>query len=138
MRLLNIATGIAAAAAAALVLAPTIAAAAPPVQFGFGLNIGPDGKPSVSIGVGTPHAWGQVCLFERSRYRGDSFCMDPNTSIRDLNDWADAISSIENPDGLNVTVCTRSRFRGDCRTYSGSARSLGRLDDRIESIRVSY
>lgn len=120
--LLNVATGVAIAATAAVMLVPAAASAAQP-SIGFGFHIGPGG-PSVSIGVGEPDipTTGQVCFFSDTRYRGRSFCVEEGNSIRDLSDWGDEISSFRNPDGLDVTVCTRTRFRGDCRTYSSGDR----------------
>lgn len=119
-----------------------------PAQPGlsFGFSIGSDG-PTVNFGIGnqTPQrpqrpvvvepAIGEVCFYDRSRMRGDSFCMDEGTSSRNLGDWADRISSIDNPDGLQVQVCSDSNYR-NCRTYTTSASSLGDYDDYIVSVRV--
>jgi uncharacterized protein YraI len=112
---------------------------------GFQLNIplGNQGQGSIQLGIGgqpgvedeADVSDGEVCFFERSRFRGDSFCLEAGESMRDLGDWDDVIASIENPDGLRVTVCTRSNFRG-CRTYETSARTLGEFDGEISSIRV--
>jgi hypothetical protein len=33
-------------------------------------------------------------------------------------------------------VCDEVRYRGTCRTYTSSARTLGNLDDSIRSIEV--
>lgn len=111
------------------------------VQFGF--SIDSTGKPSVQFGINTrPPAVddeddvAEVCFYERTRMRGQELCLDEGEQIRDLDDFADEISSIDNPDRLSVTVCTDTRFRGDCRTYSTSSNSLGGFDDDIESIRV--
>jgi hypothetical protein len=79
---------------------------------------------------------GSACFFARSSYRGGSFCVEAGDRISDLGDWDGDISSIDNPDELDVTVCTRTRYRGDCRTYTTSARSLGSFDDEIASVRV--
>lgn len=109
----------------------------------FGFNIGPNG-PSVNIGVGnqTPPrppviqpVYGEVCFYDRTRFRGDNFCFEQGDSARNLGDWADRVSSIENPDGLQVQVCSESNYR-DCRTYTTSASSLGDFDDYIVSVRV--
>ena len=129
--------GIATAAAAALMAIPVPASAAPAVTFGFGFDTGPGG-PSIHFGINEPPpAVSHVCFYSRSRYRGDRFCVEADTYIRDLGDtWADEISSFENPDGLRVTVCTRTRLHGDCRIYTGNARTLGDFDDDIESLRV--
>lgn len=117
-----------AAVAAAFALMPTAAQA----QIDFGITFGPGG-PSVTIG--TPGS-GQVCFFERSRYRGEGFCVEDGTTIRDLDDWDGEISSFRNPDGLEVTLCTRTRLRGVCRTYTGNARTLGDMDKEAASLRV--
>jgi hypothetical protein len=113
-------------------------------DVGVGISVGPGG---ISIGVGTPGrpgrpgpiviGDGEVCFFERTRSRGDSFCMDEGDSIRNLQTtgWNDEISSIRNRDGLRVTVCFDAGY-SDCRTYTSSANSLGDFDDEISSIRV--
>lgn len=114
-----------------------------PGQPGISIGIGPGG---INIGVGNPQppvvrppvvtpVYSEVCFFERTRQRGASMCMEPGESIRDLDDWADQISSISNPDGLQVQVCSESNFR-NCRIYTTSASSLGDFDDYIVSIRV--
>ena len=145
--LLNVATGIAIAATAAVMLLPASASAQSQPSVGFGFGVGPNG-PNVQFGVnnnppprrGPPprvvEADGEVCFYANSRMRGDSFCMEEGQSIRNLRDWEDEISSFDNPDELEVTVCTRPNFRGACRTYTSSARSLGSLDDDIASIRI--
>jgi len=110
----------------------------------FGFSVGPDG-PSFNIGVGQQPqrppvirpqpTFGEVCFFDRTRFRGTSFCLESGESIRNLGGWADRISSIENRDGLAVQVCSERNFR-DCRTYTTSASSLGDFDDFIVSVRV--
>ena len=55
--------------------------------------------------------------------------------MRDLGDWTDRISSIDNQDGLQIQVCSEPNFR-NCRTYTTSASSLGDFDDYIASIRI--
>lgn len=120
----------------------------PGISFGF--QVGPNG-PSFNIGVGQPQqpprpprpprppviqpVFDEVCFFDRTRLRGESFCLDQGASIRNLNDWADRISSIDNTAGLQVQVCSESNFR-NCRTYTTSANSLGDFDDYIVSVRV--
>ncbi|ODT70067.1 MAG: hypothetical protein ABS75_14650 [Pelagibacterium sp. SCN 63-23] len=121
----------------------------PGISFGFTIG-GPDG-PQISIGVGNQPqqpprpprprppviqpVYDEVCFFDRTRFRGDSFCMDAGESIRDLRGWTDRISSFENRDGLTVQVCTEPNFRS-CRTYTTGASSLGDFDDYIASIRI--
>jgi uncharacterized protein YraI len=112
----------------------------PGLSFGFTIG-GPNG-PSVNIGVGNPRppvvvqpVYGEVCFYDRTRFRGDNFCFERGDSARNLGDWTDRISSIENPDGLQVQVCSESSYR-NCRTYTTSASSLGDFDDYIVSVRV--
>jgi len=112
----------------------------------FGFTVGPNG-PSFNIGVGQQPqvqpprppviqpVYGEVCFYDRTRFRGESFCLEQGDSTRNLGNWADRISSIENTDGLQVQVCSESNFR-DCRTYTTSASSLGDFDDYIVSVRV--
>ena len=115
----------------------------PGISFGF--STGPTG-PSFNIGVGQPQppvvvrpvpepVFGEVCFYDRTRFRGDSFCLESGDSVRNLGDWADRISSVDNPDGLAVQVCSESSYR-NCRTYTTSASSLSDFDDYIVSIRV--
>lgn len=112
----------------------------------FGFNLG-NGGPQINIGVGNqpqpprppvvdePEVFGEVCFYDRTRFRGTSFCLEEGESARNLGDWADRISSIDNPDGLSVQVCSESSYR-NCRTYTTSASSLGDFDDYIVSVRV--
>ncbi|SEQ02624.1 Peptidase inhibitor family I36 [Devosia sp. YR412] len=120
----------------------------------FGFSTGPGG-PTINFGVGQQPqiqpprpprpqppvvvqpqpTFGEVCFYDRTRFRGESICMDSGESTRNLGDWADRISSIDNPDGLQVQVCSESNYR-DCRTYTTSASSLGDFDDYIVSVRV--
>jgi len=119
----------------------------PGISFGF--NLGPNG-PNVNIGVGNQQpprpprppvvqpprpTYGEVCFYDRSRFRGESFCLESGDSVGDLAAWTDRISSIENDDGLAVQVCSEPRYR-NCRTYTTSAGSLNDFDDYIASIRV--
>lgn len=116
-------------------------------DVGVGISIGPGG---ISVGIGNGNntgtrprppvfeeeeQFGEVCFYERSRFRGDSFCMEAGDSMPRLRSWDDRIGSIRNPDELRVTVCAQNRFR-DCRTYRSSARSLDDFDGEISSIRV--
>lgn len=112
---------------------------------GVGISIGTGG---VGISIGTPRPpiivddddddfeVAEACFFERTGYRGDSFCLEEGESMRRLDsDWNDEISSLRNPDGLRVTLCLERNYR-DCRTYTSSARSLGEFEDDVSSIRV--
>lgn len=114
----------------------------PNPDVGFGISIGSGGV-SVGIGVGTPGrppivtpVFGEVCFYDRTGFRGASICIEEGDSVRNLGDWAYRISSIDNPDGLDVRVCTAPNLRGTCRTYTTSASSLGRFDGEIVSVRA--
>jgi hypothetical protein len=76
-----------------------------------------------------------VCFYDRTRFRGESFCLESGDRVGNLAAWSDRISSIENTDGLQVQVCSENNYR-DCRTYTTSASSLGDYDDYIVSVRV--
>ncbi|HLV85088.1 SH3 domain-containing protein [Devosia alba] len=113
----------------------------PGISFGF--QIGGDGDgPTINFGIGNQPQRpiirpvnDEVCFFDRTRFRGDSFCLEAGQSSRDLRGWADRISSIDNPDGLRVQVCSDANYR-NCRTYTTSASSLGGFDNYIVSVRV--
>lgn len=122
-------------------------------QPGVSINI--PGGPSISIGVGQQPqqpprpprppvqppvvqpvpTYGEVCFYDRTQYRGQSFCLQSGDTTGNLGNWTDRISSIENSDGLQIQVCSETNFR-NCRTYTTSASSLGDFDDYIASIRV--
>tara|TARA_R110002020_G_scaffold14062_6_gene49962 strand:- start:952 stop:1617 length:666 start_codon:yes stop_codon:yes gene_type:complete len=123
-----------------------------PAQPGASFGIQIPGGPSINFGVGqpvepqrpprpgrppviAPVIDDEVCFFDRSNYRGDSFCLAAGDSTRDLRSWADRISSIDNPGGYEVQVCSEPNYRR-CRTYTTSASSLGDYDDYIVSVRV--
>lgn len=117
-----------------------------PVAPGVSIGIGNNGI-EFGVTIGTPPVPpedddepefidGEACFYERTQYRGGSFCVAAGDHIPDLGGWTGDISSIENPDGLEVTICTRTRLRGDCRTYTTSARSLGRFNDATFSLSV--
>lgn len=113
----------------------------PSISFGFSVP----GGPSFNIGVGQPQPpvvvrpqpqpVSDVCFYDRTNFRGASFCMGPGESVRDLRDWSDRISSIDNSAGYSVQVCSEANYRA-CRTYTTSASSLGDFDDYIISVRV--
>jgi len=119
-------------------------------SINFGIT-GPNGN-TIQFGVNTPNVPpanpppviddepifddGEVCFYSRTQYRGNSFCVQAGEELSDLDQWDGEISSIENPDGFDVTVCTRTRFRGECRTYTTSSKSLGAFNDVIASLSV--
>lgn len=119
----------------------------PGLSFGFTVG-GPNG-PQISIGVGNQPqpqpprpqppvvqpVYDEICFFDRTNFRGDSFCMQPGQSTRDLRSWTDRISSVQNPNGYEVQVCSEPNYVS-CRTYTTSASSLGDFDNYIASIRT--
>jgi hypothetical protein len=113
------------------------------------------GGPDVSIGFSTPgfsfqigsggfdirpgRPIGQrdrVCFYERSNYRGDSFCARPGERLARLGTWDEEISSIQIFGDAQALICERTNFNGRCIVISRSSRNLGGADDRIRSIRV--
>lgn len=121
----------------------------PGLSFGFTIG-GPNG-PNISIGVGNQppqpprpgpgprppvvQPTAEVCFFDRTSYRGQSFCLEQGESVRDLGNWTDRISSINNSARVRVEVCSEVAYR-NCRTYTTSAASLGDFDKYIASIRI--
>lgn len=124
-----------------------------PTQPGlsFGFNLGPNG-PNVNIGIGNPQqpprpprppviqpvpepVYDEVCFYDRTNFRGQSFCLAAGDSVRDLRDWTDRISSIDNQGGYSVQVCSEPNYRS-CRTYTTSASSLNDFDDYVASVRI--
>lgn len=119
----------------------------PNLSFGFTIG-GPNG-PQINIGVGNQpqlpprpgprppvvQPTAEVCFYDRTSYRGQSFCLEQGDSVRDLGNWTDRISSIDNSARVRVEVCSEVAYR-NCRTYTTSASSLGDFDKYIASIRV--
>lgn len=125
----------------------------PGLSFGFTIG-GPNG-PNISIGVGNQpqpqpprpgprppvvqppvvQPTAEVCFYDRTNYRGQSFCLEQGDSVRDLGNWTDRISSIDNSARVRVEVCSEAAYR-NCRVYTTSAASLGDFDKYIASIRI--
>lgn len=119
-----------------------------PAQPGASFGIQIPGGPSINFGVGNQPVQptrptrppvvapvSEVCFFDGTSYRGSSFCLGSGDSTRDLRSWTDRISSIDNPDRLEVQICSEANYR-NCRTYTTSASSLGDFDDYTVSVRV--
>jgi uncharacterized protein YraI len=100
---------------------------------GFSFQIGSGGFDVRPIRPGTRD---RVCFFERSNFRGDSFCARPGERLARLGRWDEEISSIQIFGDAQALVCERTNFNGRCIVISRSARNLGAADDRIRSIRV--
>lgn len=78
-----------------------------------------------------------VCFYDRSNFRGDSFCARPGERIARLGSWDDRISSIRIRGDAQALVCERANFNGRCVVISRDVRDLGRrADNEISSIRV--
>ena len=101
---------------------------------GFSFQIGSggfEGRP------GRPSRADQVCFYEDSNYRGDSFCVRPGENLARLGRWDDEISSIRIRGDAEALVCDRNNFNGRCVVVSRDVRDLGRrANDEISSIRV--
>jgi hypothetical protein len=104
------------------------------VSIGIGSPPPPPNRPGPGPGGGRDR---DACFFADRGYDGRSFCLDRREERVTLpRGWNNRISSIENRRGLTVTVCRDPYFRGGCRTYTPSARSLGSFNNVISSIRV--
>jgi len=78
----------------------------------------------------------RVCFYERTNFRGDSFCARPGENLARLGRWDREISSIRVQGDARALVCERTNFNGRCIVISRDARNLGAANDRIRSIRV--
>ena len=115
------------------------------VPFSFGLSIGGDGKPSISIGIGNTNEppviieEDKVCFYKGLNYTGSSFCVEPGDADYGLTgSWDDNISSIKVYGEAEVTVCSDEDLDGICANISSSKKSLpGALDDEISSYEVN-
>jgi uncharacterized protein YraI len=101
---------------------------------GFSFQIGSGG---FDIRPGRPiRERDRACFFERSNFRGDSFCARPGERLARLGRWDRNISSIQIQGDAEVLICERTNFDGRCIVISRSTRDLGRADDSIRSLRV--
>jgi hypothetical protein len=87
--------------------------------------------------VQRPEMRNTVCFYEDEDYRGESFCMNPGESRRNVGDqFNDRISSIRVSGRAQVTVYEDDGFRGRSRTFSRDVSNLGDFNDRVSSIRI--
>jgi hypothetical protein len=116
------------------------------VPFNFGIFVGPDGKPSVSIGIGNapkplpvPVEDDEVCFYRSANYSGSSFCVEPGDSDEYLSGkWNDSISSVEVFGDARLVVCTDEELEGICANIKSSRKSLpAALNDDISSYAVN-
>lgn len=102
---------------------------------GFSFQIGSGG---FDVRPGRPGGGSRdrVCFFERSNFRGDSFCSRPGERLARLGRWDDSISSIEVRGDAQALVCERTNFNGRCIVISRSVPNLRGAAGNISSIRV--
>ncbi len=79
----------------------------------------------------------RVCFFERSYFRGDSFCVRPGERLPRLGEWNNQISSIDVRGNARALVCDNNNFGGRCVVVSRDLSTLGTSgNDKNSSIRV--
>lgn len=100
---------------------------------GFSFQIGSGG---FDIRPGRPGSRDRVCFYERTGFRGDSFCARPGERLARLGRWDDEISSIEVRGDAQALVCERTNFNGRCIVISRSVSNLRGASDNISSLRV--
>ncbi len=99
--------------------------------FSFDFNFGTPSRPPAQPRDG-------ACFFERTNYRGNSFCIARGDSYDRLpRDWDNAVRSVRVYGRAEVEVCTDRNFRGRCGTLTRSTTALPeRYDRSISSIDV--
>lgn len=101
---------------------------------GFSFQIGSGG---FDIRPGRPGGQrDRVCFYERTQFRGDSFCARPGERLARLGEWDDSIRSIEVRGDAQALVCERANFNGRCIVISRSVPNLRGANDNISSLRV--
>jgi hypothetical protein len=101
---------------------------------GFSFQIGSGG---FDIRPGRPGgSRDRVCFYERTQFRGDSFCARPGERLARLGEWNDSIRSIEVRGDAQALVCERTNFNGRCIVISRSVPNLRGANDNISSLRV--
>ena len=112
------------------------------IPFSFGLSIGGDGKPSISIGIGNgdlpvieEEEEDKVCFYKSSNFNGSSFCVESGDADDSLSgSWNDSISSIQIYGDAEVLVCTDDDLEGICSNIYSSKSSLpNALNNEISS-----
>ena len=100
---------------------------------GFSFQVGSGGFDVRPIRPGTRD---RVCFFERTQFRGDSFCARPGERLARLGRWDDSIRSIQIRGDAQALVCERANFNGRCIVISRSVPNLRGANDNISSLRV--
>ncbi len=101
---------------------------------GFSFQIGSGGFDLRPGRPGGPRD--RVCFYERTGFRGDSFCARPGERLARLGTWDDNIASIEIRGDAQALVCERANFNGRCIVVSRSIPDLRGARNNISSIRV--
>ena len=83
---------------------------------------------------------GQVCFYEHSSYRGQSYCVPVGAPVKYVGDaFNKKASSMRSPHGVLVTVCDEKDFRGKCKGFGENIDYLGNdWNDRIVSFSSKY
>lgn len=136
--------------------APTPPAPTEP-SINFGIQIGPDGKPSVNFGVNQPQPQqprpprpqplplpepvddtAQACFYSGTNFTGSSFCVEEGQTVRALRpNWNDRIRSVELLNGATVDICAERNLAGICQTLTRDRSRLApQLDRDISSLEV--
>ncbi len=108
---------------------------------GFSFQIGSGGFDVRPVrpdrpGFGPRPGRDEVCFYENTNFRGDSFCARPGDNLARLGRWNDEISSIRVRGFAEALVCEDSNFRGRCIIISRDVSNLRGANDEISSIRV--
>ena len=101
---------------------------------GFSFQIGSGGFDARPVRPGGQRD--RVCFYDRTNFRGDSFCARPGERLARLGRWDDSIQSIEVRGNAEALVCERANFRGRCIPITRSVPNLRGARDNISSIRV--
>jgi hypothetical protein len=101
---------------------------------GFSFQIGSGGFDVRPGRPGGPRD--RVCFYERTGFRGDSFCARPGERLARLGTWDDNIASIEVRGDAQALVCERANFNGRCIVISRSVPDLRGARNNISSLRV--
>jgi hypothetical protein len=79
-----------------------------------------------------------VCFYTDANYRGESFCVNSNESLRNVGDrYNGKISSIRVFGSNGVTVYENENFNGSRQTFSQNMPQLRDWSDRITSFQVT-
>ncbi|MEO5807294.1 SH3 domain-containing protein [Devosia sp.] len=137
---------------------PGQAAPADP-SVNFGIQIGPDGKPSINFGINQPQPQplpqpqrprpipipqpepeddlAQACFYSGTNFSGSSFCVEQGDTLNSLQGWNDRIRSVELFNGATVDICGDRNLVGVCQTLTRSkGRIANQLDRRVSSLEV--